>query len=70
MGEGLGQVFGCLVTIAIIGFICTIGFTGYTIYDKTGTQTYESKVVIEPDYRLEANGKNIDTIYIYEFKKK
>lgn len=68
MFDGLGEAFGCLVTISIIGIICTIGFASYTIYDKTGTQTYESKTVLKPDYRLEANGKKVDTIYIYKFE--
>lgn len=68
MGEGIGQAIGCLAVIAIIGIISFIIYTGYFIYDKTGIQTYESKVIVKPDYRLESNGKKIDTMYIYRFK--
>lgn len=66
--EGIGQAIGCLFVIAVAAIIGTIGFGGYVLYDKTGTQTYESKVRVKPDYRLEANGKKVDTIYIYKFK--
>jgi hypothetical protein len=69
MFEGIGNALGCLAVIAIVGVIGTVGFAGYAIYDKTGAQTYESKTIIKPDYRLEASGKKIDTIYIYKFKK-
>jgi hypothetical protein len=68
MGEGIGQAIGCLLVIAIIGIISFIVYTGYFIYDKTGIQTYESKVIVKPDYRLESKGKKIDTMYIYRFK--
>jgi hypothetical protein len=68
MGEGIGEALGCLATIAIVGIISFVSYTGYFIYDKTGTQTYESKVIVKPDYRLESKGKKIDTIYIYRFK--
>jgi hypothetical protein len=68
MGEEIGEALGCLATIAIIGIISFIVYTGYFIYDKTGIQTYESKVIVKPDYRLESKGKKIDTMYIYRFK--
>ena len=68
MGEGIGEALGCLAAIAIAGIIAFVGYTGYFIYDKTGTQNYESKIIIKPDYRLESKGKKIDTIYIYRFK--
>lgn len=68
MGEGIGEALGCLATIAIVGIISFILYTGYFIYDKTGVQTIESKVIVKPDYRLESKGKTIDTIYIYRFK--
>ena len=66
--EGLGEALGCLATIAIIGIISFILYTGYFIYDKTGVQTIESKVIVKPEIKLETDGKKIDTIYVYKFK--
>ena len=66
--EGLGEALGCLATIAIVGIISFILYTGYFIYDKTGVQTIESKVIIKPEIKLETDGKKIDTIYVYKFK--
>ena len=66
--DGLGEALGCLATIAIVGIIAIVGYTGYFIYDKTGTQTLESKVIIQPEIKLETDGKKIDTIYVYKFK--
>ena len=66
--EGLGEALGCLATIAIVGIISFVLYTGYFIYDKTGVQTIESKVIIEPEIKLETDGKKIDTIYVYKFK--
>jgi len=66
--EGLGEALGCLATIAIVGIISFILYTGYFIYDKTGVQTIESKVIVKPEIKLETDGKKIDTIYVYKFK--
>jgi hypothetical protein len=66
--EGLGEALGCLATIAIVGIISFVLYTGYFIYDKTGVQTIESKVIIQPEIKLETDGKKIDTIYVYKFK--
>lgn len=66
--DGLGEAFGCLITIAIVGIISFFLYTAYFIYDKTGTQTFESKVIIHPEIKLETDGKKIDTIYVYKFK--
>ena len=68
MLDGLVEAFRCLITIAIVGIIAIVGYTGYFIYDKTGTQTFESKVIIKPEIKLETDGKKIDTIYVYKFK--
>lgn len=57
MGNDFGEALGCFSLIAVIAIVLTMLFTGYFIYDKTGTQTFESKFKINPDYRLEANGK-------------
>lgn len=66
--EGLGEALGCLATIAIVGIISFILYTGYFIYDKTGVQTIESKIIIQPEIKLETDGKKIDTIYVYKFR--
>ena len=66
--EGLGEALGCLATIAIVGIISFVLYTGYFIYDKTGVQTIESKVIVQPEIKLETDGKKIDTIYVYKFK--
>lgn len=66
--EGIGRAFGCLITIAIIGTVGIFGLGSWIAYDHIGTQTIESKTRVVPDYRLEANGKQVDTIYIYKFK--
>lgn len=69
MGNSLGEAFGCLITILIIGAIVIIGFGSYFVYDKTGDGIIESRTIIRPDYRLESKGKKVDTIYIYTFKR-
>jgi len=66
--EGLGEALGCLATIAIVGIISFVLYTGYFIYDKTGVQTIESKIIVQPEIKLETDGKKIDTIYVYKFK--
>ena len=68
MLDGIGKVFGYLVVIAIAGIISFVCYTGYFIYDKTGKQVFESKVIIQPEIKLETDGKKIDTIYVYKFK--
>ena len=66
--QGIGRAFESLITIGIIGTIGTVGLGIWLAYDHTGTLTIESKTRVVPDYRLEANGKQVDTIYIYKFK--
>ena len=66
--DGIGEAFGCLITIAITSVIIAIGFTAYFMYDNLSSKSFETKTIIKPDYRLEANGKKIDTIYIYKIK--
>ena len=68
MGNAIGQVLGFLLLSAIVCAVLALSFRGYILYHSTGEQTIESKTIVEPDYRLEANGKQIDTIYIYKFK--
>lgn len=68
MGNALGQVLGFLLLSAIVCAVLALSFGGYILYHSTGEQIIESKTIVEPDYRLEANGKKIDTVYIYKFK--
>jgi len=69
MFEDVGKAIGCIVVFVIILCISCIGVILHSII-LTPTQTYESKVIVKPDYRLESKGKTIDTIYIYKFKNK
>lgn len=66
--EGIGRGLEWLLLLVPLGIIGTIGFASWVAYDHIGTQTIESKTRIVPDYRLEATGKQVDTIYIYKFK--
>jgi len=68
MGNSLSEAFGCLLVLLIVLAIIILSFGSYFIYDKTGSEVIESKIIIKPDYRLESKGKKIDTIYIYTFK--
>ena len=68
IGLAIERGLGCLMYILVLAFFGFIGLVGYIIYDKTGEQTFESKVLVEPDFRIEGNGKVVDTIYIYKFK--
>jgi len=71
MGNSLGEAFGCLVIILILGAITIVGFS--PLFNKQfnlSSSTIESKSIIKPDYRLESSGKKVDTIYIYTFKNK
>jgi len=66
--EGLGDALGCLFTIAIAGIISFVVYTTYIIYYKSGTQTFESEIIVKPIIKLKTDGKKIDTIYVYKFK--
>lgn len=67
LSSSFEKELGCLMYILAISFFVAVGLGGYTIYNKFGEQTFESKILIEPDFRVEANGKVVDTIYIYKF---
>jgi len=66
--QGISKFIGRLFILGIIGIICTIFFSIYLIYTKTGVQTYETKTKVQPEIKLETDGKKIDTIYVYKFK--
>lgn len=67
-GQGIAEAFGCLAVLAVVGVLGTIGFASYTLYTNIGTQTYESRTVVKPDYKLVTDGKKVDTIYVYKFE--
>lgn len=48
-----------------IGLVMAILIVVFSYEPKT---TFESKVKLIPDYRLEANGKVVDTVFIYKIK--
>ena len=66
MGEGIGNAIVGLLIIAIICIVFTFIF-GIKLMFNT-TETIESKTKIKPDYRLEANEKKLDTIWVYRIK--
>ena len=66
--DSLGQILAGLFIIAILGVVSFIGFSVYIFYDKSGEQIYESKIIVQPEIKLETDGKKIDTIYVYKFK--
>lgn len=67
-GEGIGDALGCLFAVAVMGVTLTIVFSVYYIYDSFRVKTYESKAIIQPEIKLETDGKKIDTLYVYKFK--
>jgi hypothetical protein len=69
MFEGIGKAIGCLVVIALSTLLALLALVLYVIYDKTGTQTYESKVKIEPKIKYVTDGKKVDTVYVYVFNE-
>lgn len=54
------------IGIILIVLIAWGGYSGYKMIMNRGK--IESKTRIQPDYRLEANGKKVDTIFIYKSK--
>lgn len=68
MFEDIGKAIGCLAVIAIVGVCGLLFCLSFIGYDKMGEQVHESRIRLHPDYRLEAKGKKVDTVYIYTFK--
>lgn len=70
----MGDALKFLFYLAILGIICAVSavcYGGYTVVDYfflEDTTVIESKTIVKPDYRLETNGKEIDTVYIYKFE--
>ena len=66
IAESIAKTISCAV-ISVIVILLGVGvFLNYEMTKTTNTN--ETK--IKPDYRLETNGKKIDTVYIYKFKNK
>jgi hypothetical protein len=72
IGKGLGEMFGCLVTLVIIGFIAAGIFLGIFIW---GSNDIESTQRIIPEIRIEKSiivgydGESViknDTIFVYK----
>ena len=53
----------------LLGFILGLSFTGFLLSISESSHIKTSKQKPTIDYRLKANGKQIDTIWIYNFKK-
>jgi membrane protein CcdC involved in cytochrome C biogenesis len=70
-GGAISEGLGCMFTLLIGSILCAIIFGAYILVTtiKGDPKIMESKVIIKPDFRLEANGKKVDTIWIYNFKK-
>ena len=66
MGENIGKAIMSLIIIAIIGIVLTFIFGIKWMFNTT--ETIESKTKIQPDFRLEVNGKKVDTIWVYKLK--
>ena len=64
-GGGLSELFGCLITIAVISVIGCIFFFLSLIFSSN---EIESKELIKPEIRLEINNNKVDTIYVYKVK--
>ncbi len=65
IGSGLQIMFRFFV-VGMISIFCWVIYAGYKLCTNT---VVESKVKVIPDYRLTVKGKEVDTVYIYTFKK-
>jgi hypothetical protein len=68
MGENIGKAIMSLIIIALICLAVSVVLGITLIFNNTNT--IESKTKIQPDYHLEANGKKVDTIWVYKIKSK
>jgi putative effector of murein hydrolase LrgA (UPF0299 family) len=64
-GEGIGEAFGCLITVAVIGVVGFFILLGFNLFSA---EKVESKELITPKIRLEVVDNKVDTIYVYEAK--
>ena len=63
MGENIGKA---IIITALICLAVSV-VLGITLI-LNSTNTIESKTKIQPDFRLETNGKKVDTIWVYKLK--
>ena len=66
MGENIGKAIMTLIIIALICLAVSVVLGTTLIFNSTNT--IESKTKIQPDFRLEVNGKKVDTIWVYKLK--
>ena len=66
MGENIGKAIMTLIIIALICLVVSVVLGITLIFNNTNT--IESKTKIQPDFRLETNGKKVDTIWVYKLK--
>lgn len=73
MYRGVGDaLFAAIIIGAIaLGLLIVISlYAGYNyINEYFNGVTIESNHIIKPEWKLEGNGKKVDTVYIYNFKK-
>jgi hypothetical protein len=62
----MGEAISYLVLTLRIGFILIIILVGYILFDIFSNEKIESKVKLNPEYRLETDGQKIDTVWIYK----
>lgn len=68
MGEGIGKFIISLIIVSVISILLSIVFGISFIFNSSKEIILESKTKLEPDYRLEANGKVVDTVWVYKLK--
>ena len=66
MGENIGKAIMTLIIIALICLLVSVVLGITLIFNST--KTIETKTKIQPDFRLETNGKKVDTIWVYKLK--
>ena len=66
MGENIGKAIMSLIIISLIFLVVSV-VLGITLIFSS-TKTIETKTKIQPDFRLETNGKKVDTIWVYKLK--
>ena len=69
VGDGLSEVFDLMFKGIIFFILVAIATSVYSIYVTFWKEpSLESRVPLQPEIRLETDGKKIDTIYVYKLK--
>lgn len=70
VGGGMLNGLGTALIVGLISFAIVVVIGIYSVcnfaYIKFYGETFKSKNLINPSFRLETDGKNIDTVYIYK----